>query len=205
MKKYIHYYPYKKPLRHILSFKKKDTGFDQGIHNYLLHNKFFKKKETHKNDSSMICTTAYMKKFNFNKKQLINKSGKIYSIIHQYDRCYNKDGSLIFNFKKYMNKICVTYSHHKLGDLIWQLPYIKAISVYHGLPVDLIVREKTQAKIILRDTSHIKNIFIIILEKVYFIGLMYLIFIKYLLETNIRMFICWIKSISLQLQLNSLK
>jgi len=58
-----------------------------------------------------------------------------------------------------MNKICVTYSHHKLGDLIWQLPYIKAISLYHGLPVDLIVREKTQAKIILRDTSHIKNIF----------------------------------------------
>ena len=58
-----------------------------------------------------------------------------------------------------MNKICVTYSHHKLGDLIWQLPYIKAISVYHGLPVDLIVREKTQAKIILRDTNHINNIF----------------------------------------------
>ena len=101
MKKYIYHYPYKKPLRHILSFKKKDTGFDQGIHNYLLHNKFFKKKETHKNDSSMICTTAYMKKFNFNKKkQLINKNGKIYSIIHQYDRCYKKDGSLIFDFKK---------------------------------------------------------------------------------------------------------
>ena len=58
-----------------------------------------------------------------------------------------------------MNKICVTYSHHKLGDLIWQLPYIKAISVYHDLPVDLIVREKTQAKIILRDTNHINNIF----------------------------------------------
>ena len=58
-----------------------------------------------------------------------------------------------------MNKICVTYSHHKLGDLIWQLPYIKAISVYHDLPVDLIVREKTQAKIILCDTKHTKNIF----------------------------------------------
>ena len=28
---------------------------------------------------------------------------------------------------------------------------------------------------------------------------MYLIFIKYLLETNIRMFICWIKSISLRI------
>ena len=58
-----------------------------------------------------------------------------------------------------MNRICVTYSHHKLGDLIWQLPYIKAISDYHNMPVDLIVREKTQAKIILSDTIHIKNIF----------------------------------------------
>ena len=58
-----------------------------------------------------------------------------------------------------MNKICVTYSHHKLGDLIWQLPYIKAISNYHNLPVDLIVRKKTQAKIILLDSNYIKNIF----------------------------------------------
>ena len=49
------------------------------------------------------------------------------------------------------NKICIIYSHHKLGDLIWQLPYIKAISKHHKIPVDLIVREKTQAKEILKD------------------------------------------------------
>lgn len=61
--------------------------------------------------------------------------------------------------KKYMNKICITYSHHKLGDLIWQLPYIKALSLHHNLPIDLIVRRKTQAQTILKDTSHIKNIF----------------------------------------------
>ena len=61
--------------------------------------------------------------------------------------------------KKNMNKICVTYSHHKLGDLIWQLPYIKAISNYHNIPVDLIVRKKTQAKIILSDSNYIKNVF----------------------------------------------
>jgi len=58
-----------------------------------------------------------------------------------------------------MDKICVTYTHHKLGDLIWQLPYIKAISEHHKLPVDLIVREKTQAKNILLDLEYIKNIF----------------------------------------------
>ena len=55
-------------------------------------------------------------------------------------------------------KICVVYTHHKLGDLIWQLPYIKAISDHHKQNVDLIVREKTQAKNILKDLSHINLI-----------------------------------------------
>ena len=39
-------------------------------------------------------------------------------------------------------KICIVYTHHKLGDLIWQLPYIKAISDHHNEKVDLIVRKK---------------------------------------------------------------
>ena len=43
-------------------------------------------------------------------------------------------------------KICIVYTHHKLGDLIWQLPYIKAISDHHDQKVDLVVRKKTQAK-----------------------------------------------------------
>ena len=54
--------------------------------------------------------------------------------------------------------ICVVYTHHKLGDLIWQLPYIKAISDHHKQKVDLVVREKTQAKNILKDLSHINLI-----------------------------------------------
>ena len=56
------------------------------------------------------------------------------------------------------NKICVVYTHHKLGDLIWQLPYIKAISEHHSQNVDLILREKTQAKNILKDITHINFI-----------------------------------------------
>jgi len=55
-------------------------------------------------------------------------------------------------------KICIVYTHHKLGDLIWQLPYIKAISEYHTQKVDLILREKTQAKNILSDINHINLI-----------------------------------------------
>lgn len=56
-------------------------------------------------------------------------------------------------------KICIVYTHHKLGDLIWQLPYIKAISHHHGEKVDLILREKTQAKNILKDLNHINKIY----------------------------------------------
>ena len=58
-----------------------------------------------------------------------------------------------------MEKICIVYTHHKLGDLIWQLPYIKAISQYHKKKIDLIVREKTQAKDILKDLNHIDEIY----------------------------------------------
>ena len=57
------------------------------------------------------------------------------------------------------NNICIVYTHHKLGDLVWQLPYIKAISDHHNIKVDLIVRKKTQAKNILKDLSHLKNIY----------------------------------------------
>jgi len=55
-------------------------------------------------------------------------------------------------------KICIIYTHHKLGDLIWQLPYFKAISDHHNQKVDLVVRKKTQAKNILKDIKHINLI-----------------------------------------------
>ena len=56
-------------------------------------------------------------------------------------------------------KIAVVYSHHKLGDLIWQLPYIKSISKNFNLPVTLITRPKTQAKDILKDNDYINEVF----------------------------------------------
>ena len=56
-------------------------------------------------------------------------------------------------------KICIVYTHHKLGDLIWQLPYIQAISQHHKENIDLIVRKKTQAQNILKDLNHINEIY----------------------------------------------
>ena len=56
------------------------------------------------------------------------------------------------------NKICIVYSHSKVGDLIWQLPYIKAISKYHSEKITLIVREQTQAKKILQNLNYFEKI-----------------------------------------------
>ena len=100
MKKNLYLFPYKRPLRHIISLKKVEP-YDQGIHNYLIYSNFFKDVECHKNNVSKICTTAYMKNFRFNKEgQLLNDQDDIYSVIHQYDRSFYDNGSPVFNFKK---------------------------------------------------------------------------------------------------------
>ena len=100
MKKYLFLYPYKRPFRHLIVFKKVKP-YDQGIHNYLIYNSFFKNMELHENNFSKICTTAYMKKFAFNKKgQLKNKKNEVYSLIHQYDRSFYENGLPVFNFKR---------------------------------------------------------------------------------------------------------
>ncbi len=52
--------------------------------------------------------------------------------------------------------ICIVYSHTKVGDLIWQLPYIKAISLYHKKNIVLITRKETRAKIIFKDLDYIE-------------------------------------------------
>ncbi len=57
-----------------------------------------------------------------------------------------------------MNKICVVYTHGKLGDLIWQLPYIKAISDFHNQKITLISRPTTHAKILYKDLNYIDEI-----------------------------------------------
>ena len=100
MKRNLYLFPYKRPLRHIIALKSVEP-YDQGIHNYLIYSNFFKDLECHKNNISKICTTAYMKNFKFNKiGQLLNDLGEIYSVIHQYDRSFYKNGSPVFNFKK---------------------------------------------------------------------------------------------------------
>ena len=77
-----------------------------------------------------------------------------------------------------MSKVCVVYTHHKLGDLIWQLPYIKSISNHHKKKVEIIVRSKTQAKKLLIDLKYIKEIHYNEFRK----GLFYWIDVWYLID-----------------------
>lgn len=56
-------------------------------------------------------------------------------------------------------KVAVVYSHHKLGDLIWQLPYINSISKNFNKSITLVTRSKTQAKDILKDLDYINSFF----------------------------------------------
>jgi heptosyltransferase-2 len=73
-------------------------------------------------------------------------------------------------------EIAVVYSHHKLGDLLWQLPYIKAISDHFKTQITLVVRPKTQATNILKDIDYIKNFFYCQFRKKiwYFVEIFYL-------------------------------
>lgn len=57
-----------------------------------------------------------------------------------------------------ITKVCVVYTHRKIGDLIWQLPYIKAISENHQNKIELVVRKQTQAKDIFKDLEYISEV-----------------------------------------------
>jgi len=57
-----------------------------------------------------------------------------------------------------MNKICIVYTHSKIGDLIWQIPYIESISEYHNQKITFITREETHAKSIMADLEYIESI-----------------------------------------------
>lgn len=57
-----------------------------------------------------------------------------------------------------MKKICIVYTHSKVGDLIWQVPYIESISKYHEEKITLITREETHAKSIMGGLNYVENI-----------------------------------------------
>ena len=96
MKKNIIKYPYK-PSFHSLVFNRKIKGWDQGIHNYLVHSDIFKNADFYDNKKGDIATLSLNKKLNFNNEgMLINENGNEYSVVHQYDHFIDKFESLIY-------------------------------------------------------------------------------------------------------------
>lgn len=80
-------YPYKRPFLHKIVGKQIKSGYDQGLHNYVIYNYFSNKAKFHRNQDSFICTTAWMTKFNFDKYNfLCNSNNEKYSLVHQYDK-----------------------------------------------------------------------------------------------------------------------
>lgn len=55
-------------------------------------------------------------------------------------------------------KVCVAYSSHKIGDLIWQLPYFKAISSHHKTKITILVSSNVQAKELLKNNNYIEEV-----------------------------------------------
>jgi len=54
-------------------------------------------------------------------------------------------------------KICVFYTSPKLGDIILQLPFIKAISAHYKVKIILCINSHIKIKSILENQKYIRN------------------------------------------------
>jgi len=60
---------------------------DQGVHNYLVHtNKFDVPIGLHDNETGPICTMHYTSKYKLNDGEVTDLQGRVYDVLHQYDR-----------------------------------------------------------------------------------------------------------------------
>ena len=57
-----------------------------------------------------------------------------------------------------MKNVGVLYSAPKIGDIIWQLPAVRAISEHHKKPVFFYFHKKIKLDKVLQAQSYIKNI-----------------------------------------------
>lgn len=101
-------FPYKKRLKYFLTFRrdKKGRGCDQSYAAYIIYNKILTNFKIHSNSHGPIATVFHLKKIVFNKKnQLINENGSPYSIVHQYDKRWDKFSKIVTNLKSNLNII----------------------------------------------------------------------------------------------------
>ena len=97
---------YKKRLKFLLTFRpdKEGRGVDQGHANYLVRKKLITGCSFHPNSEGPVATVFYLEKVIFDdQSRLINKFGKPYSVVHQYDKRWSEFSSAVGKIKENLN------------------------------------------------------------------------------------------------------
>lgn len=102
MKKNILKYKYKKKIKYLMTLRRdpEGRGCDQGHANYIVHKDLIKDKYFYKNNDGPFATVFYLDKLNFDdQSRLINKLGKPYLTVHQYDKRWSEFSSHVEKIK----------------------------------------------------------------------------------------------------------
>ena len=94
---------YKKKLKYLLTFRrdKGARGSDQSHGNFIAHNNLISNTFFYSNESGPIATVFHLKKITFNEKnELINVNNEPYSVVHQYDKRWDKFQDNVLAIKK---------------------------------------------------------------------------------------------------------
>ena len=108
MNQMIKKYPYKKSLKYLLTLRrdKEGRGCDQGYCNFIAHKNYLKNCFFYSNNNGPIATVLYLKNIDFNEKlQLLNREGKAYCVVHQYDKRWSEFSEKVNKIKKNLELI----------------------------------------------------------------------------------------------------
>ena len=97
---------FKKRLKYILTFRrdKGGRGSDQAHGNYIAHNNLIENSCFYPNSSGPIATVYHLKNIQFIKKlELVNELSRPYSVVHQFDKRWDKFSKAVEFLKKDLN------------------------------------------------------------------------------------------------------
>jgi hypothetical protein len=90
-------------LDHMLKLKSKhDKGIDQGVHNYILHNRYLKNVRVFENENGPVLTMGHTVDLphRFNSEGfIVNQNDTVVNVLHQYDR-HIENGTLKLIYDK---------------------------------------------------------------------------------------------------------
>lgn len=99
-------YKYKKSFKYFITLRRDPAGrgCDQGHANYIVNNDIISNKAFYSNSSGPVATVFYLEKIVFDQKfNLLNSKNEPYSIVHQYDKRWDKFAEAVSYIKKSLN------------------------------------------------------------------------------------------------------